>query len=303
MKYIVAIWTACIFCSCMSESSMTDKINHVVDSLIISGSLSGHVVSVFKEDKGQYDLYTISNTIGVVYDEVGNVVISGTRSYNGITILFYFPADNITNTDQDKLERTIKDDSGTHHVKLWYYAVCKEYHKELLVEAKNPGIASYEIPAIRDFACAYSLLPSSNEVIIYSVTVVENDTLNKTDFDMLAKVYNRTGDTLYNKLRSPNFAFIQLADTVICNVKRLPLHDKLIDDTLWVDDPDLIARYKLSFSINNKFIPFEPCTIQQMLEDSFCLIDTVNFYKEGEFKVFIPDKIDIYLQRNGEWLE
>lgn len=303
MKYIVGILATCIFCSCMSRGNRTDKINHVVDSLIVSGSLSSNVVSVFKECKGQYALYTISNTIGIIYDEMGNIIISGIRSYNGTTILFYFPTSKIVNVDQERLEKIIKGDRGTPHAKLWYYAECKESKKELLVEAQNSDIASYEIPAVRDFTCSNSLPTFLNEVIIYSLTVVRNDSLNITDFNMLAKVYNRTCDTLYNELKSSDFAFIESADTVFCDVKRLSLHDKFIDDTLWVNDSDLVDRYQLSFSTSKRFIQFKDCAIKQMLKDSFCLLDTMNFYKKGEFKIFIPDQIKVYLQRNGKWVE
>lgn len=307
MKKLIVAWVLLSFCSCIQRREV-NRIDQVVDSLICSYPLNTKIMSVFEKDMGEYFLYAISNSVGIVYDEKGTLIVSDIRHISGKNILFYSSREDSTVLDESRLQELLEEEENVHHSLLWYYAVCKDGSKDMLVQAANAYVAPYEIPEIRNFSCmSTSVQPIvSNEIIVDDISAIVNDSLGVTDVSMIAKVYNRTSDTLYNELPSETFVFIDSADTIFCDVEKLSLNERIVDDTLWKDNTALICRYNLHFTMENeKRMRYLSCedSIKTMLRKSFFLLDNNDLSNDSVLDVIIPQEIRVNLFKNGKWIE
>ena len=306
MRKIIVVWILFSLCSCMQKKSIS-RIDQVVDSLISAYPLSTKIISVFEKDMEEYFLYAISNTVGIVYDEKGNLVVSEIRHINGKNILFYSSRKASAVLDETELIELLEEEN-VHHSLLWYYAMCKDGNKDILVQAANAYVASYEIPEIRNFSCtSTSVQPIvSNEIIVDDISAIINDSLGVTDISMIAKVFNRTSDTLYNELPSDTFVFIDSSDTIFCDVEKLSLNERIIDDTLWKDNTALISRYNVHFAMKNeKRMGYLSSgeTIKSMLRKSIYLLDYSNSSNDSILDILIPQEIRVNLSKDGRWIE
>lgn len=307
MKKLIVAWVLLSFCSCIQRREV-NRIDQVVDSLICSYPLNTKIMSVFEKDMGEYFLYAISNSVGIVYDEKGTLIVSDIRHISGKNILFYSSREDSTVLDESRLQELLEEEENVHHSLLWYYAVCKDGSKDMLVQAANAYVAPYEIPEIRNFSCmSTSVQPIvSNEIIVDDISAIVNDSLGVTDVSMIAKVYNRTSDTLYNELPSETFVFIDSSDTIFCDVEKLSLNERIVDDTLWKDNTALICRYNLHFTMENeKRMMYLSCedSIKTMLRKSFFLLDNNDLSNDSVLDVIIPQEIRVNLFKDGKWIE
>lgn len=308
MKKIIAVWILLSLCGCMQKKNI-NRIDQVVDSLISSYPLNTKIISVFEKDMEEYFLYAISNSVGIVYDEEGNLIVSEIRHINDKNILFYSSREDSTMVDEATLLELLKEKEDVHHSLLWYYAMCKDGNKDILIQAANAYVASYEIPEIRNFSCmsSTSIQPiPSNEIIVDNVSAIVSDSLGLTDINMVAKVYNRTSDTLYSELPSDTFVFIDSSDTIFCDVEKLSLNERIIDDTLWKDNSALISRYNLHFVMRNeKRMGYLSSgeDIKSMLRKSIYLLDYNSSSNDSILNVLIPQEIRVNLSKNGRWIE
>lgn len=308
MKKIIVAWLLLSFCSCMQRREV-NRIDQVVDSLISSCPLNTKIMSVFEKDMGEYFLYVISNSVGIVYDEGGNLIVSEIRHISGKDILFYSSQEDSTVLDETTLLKLFEEEENVHHSLLWYYAVCKDGSKDMLVQAANAYVAPYEIPEIRNFSCTSTSVQQpvfSNEIIVDDISAIVNDSLGVTDIGMIAKVYNRTSVALYNELPSETFVFIDSADTILCDVEKLSLNERIIDDTLWKDNTALICRYNLHFTMKNeKRMSYLSSgdSIKSMLRKSIYLLGYNSSSDDSILDVIIPQEIRVNLSKDGRWIE
>lgn len=248
MKYFMILYLTLSLCCCTEKPSV-DKLHTIVDSLQNCYPEYTDVMAIIEKDMGNYFLYTIANTEGVIYDDNGKMVVSGLWQVNGKSVLLYSSHPHPMALNVEKVLASIKDYNCKHGL-LWFYAVCKKGKSDLLVQAANHDVAAYEIPEIRDFPHARKL-GIHNEIIVDYASIEIDDSLKKARIYTIVKAYNRTNNSLYDKLPSGIFMFIDKNDTIPCNVDTLNLRENFEEDSLWTPNPELIGRYALNFDVKH----------------------------------------------------
>lgn len=252
MKHLSIIGLLLFACSCTKQYNM-QRLMTIIDSLQIRYPAYTDILSVYEKDMGTHWLYVVDNSVGIIYDNDGNIVVTEIFHRNNKAVLFYASSLGQTTLDEETVLSVIKNGHCTHRI-LWYYAVCKSDRKELLVQAANDNVDFYEIPAIRDFPY-YDKASTSNELIVDYLSVKENGASDTMDIFLIAKFYNRTSDQSFSLLPPGDFVFINGNDTAYCNIIGLPLMDRSVDDPLWTPDPELAGRYEISCTtelVNNE---------------------------------------------------
>lgn len=304
MKYTNFILFTLLLCSCAQKECT--KVDRIVDSLINSVSIEGSVMSIYEKNMGTYFLYVISNSSGPVYDERGEIIVSKIRILKDKYVFYYFHNEKPISIGEEKLIELLQKDSANHKI-LWYYAVCEKSEKEVLVQADNIYVAAYEIPQIRDFSCSLTatLVPPI-EVIVDYVTAVMNDSLGAIDIYMIANLYDRTSDVLTKKIYDINFVFIRCEDTFRCKVKKLPLNDILIEDTLWKKNTALVNKYALNVTVDNQqnmdnLVRSEQ--IKNLLNRSMFSVykyDSCSIVKSDTIRMMIPQEVNVNIKDNHD---
>lgn len=113
-------------------------------------------------------------------------------------------------------------------------------------------------------------------------------------------------ESLLSELPSDTFVFIDSSDTIFCNVEKLSLNERIIDDTLWKDNSALISRYNLHFVMRNeKRMGYLSSgeDIKSMLRKSIYLLDYNSSSNDSILNVLIPQEIRVNLSKNGRWIE
>lgn len=292
MRKFLFLYIICLS-GCYNPANIDNRINEVIDSL----RNENPIVSFQQKDMGKYYLFTISNEIGPLYDEYGNIQASEVRNIGDKNIIVYSSTKNLDFVDGDKIKEIESSYTMPHHTIIWYFAITKDGKREFLIKPTNSSIMFYEIPSIRNFMNPSKKIKKYEYIIDY-VTVENDDSLKTTDISMNVKEYNRFGD------KNPvinDFSFIWLGDTMKFKIDTLSLYSSYIDDTLWVEDPFLINRYDLQLKLEGKgdVSKFQKRdSIKNILKESL-------LFGEGNnnVEIIIPSNIQIHLQRNGIWIE
>ena len=301
MKGLNIIWVTFLLCSCAQRENV--RIDRIIDSLVNSTSIEGGIMSVFERNMGTYSLYTISNSPGPIYDENGEVIISEIEKLKGKIILFYFQNKKTIKLKEKELIKLLQEDNANHKM-LWYYATCKKRNKEILIQADNISVASYEIPQIRDFSCSTTNKVSPFEAIINYITIEMNDSSGIVRIYMIANLYDRNFETLHSRPDSVSFFFVNFGDTIQCQMEELSLYDMFIEDTLWVKNPALVSKYALNATINSQKSTNKPDNYKQMknLLNKFMLsvykLDSLSNVINDTIGVIIPQEININIKKN-----
>lgn len=146
MRILLILSIICLS-GCNSPANIDDRVNELVDSLNNENS----IVSFHQRDMGDYWLYTISNEIGPLYDEIGNLTVSEIRNIGDKDILVYSSTSTSKNIDRDKVTKVDSCHTMPHHTTIWYFAITKDGKREKLIQPVNSSVMPYEIPSIRNF--------------------------------------------------------------------------------------------------------------------------------------------------------
>ena len=276
---------------CNSPANVDTRINEILDSL----NVNNDIASFHKKDMKDYWLYTISNDIGLIYDGEGNLLISEIRKINGKDVIVYSTPKEVHNIDGETIQQIEKSYRGPYHTIVWYFAITKDGKKEILIQPANSDVMPYEIPEIRQF-----LNPSKKindyEYISDYISISMDDSLNSTSIYMHLKLYIHNQEAVEGIL--DDFRFVLAKDTFKFNVDTLSLYQAYIDDTLWVDDPAFKKRFSLDLEIKENLIINNKKSIPDILK-KYILIGE----RKDEVNLLIPLESEIYLQKNGNWLE
>lgn len=291
MRKLLFLFVVCLS-GCYNPTNIDDRLNEVIDSL----NNESHIVSFYQKDMGKYYLFTISNEIGPLYDEYGNIQASEVRNVGNENIIVYSSTKNLAVVDENKIKEIESLYTIPHHTVIWYFAITKDGREEFLIQPVNSSVMPYEIPSVRNF-----MNPSKEvkgyEYIIDYISVITEDSLQTANIGINIKQYNR----LDKNKSINNFSFIWQGDTLQFKIDTLSLYSSYIDDTLWVEDSFLTNRYHLHLELRGKNVVSkfqEQDSIKSILEESILVGEKMN-----DIEIIIPSDIPINMQRNGKWIE
>lgn len=290
MIFLFLFFIICLS-GCNSPTNVDARINEILDSL----NINNDIASFHKKDMKDYWLYTISNDIGLIYDGEGNLLISEIRKINGKDVIVYSTPKEVHNIDGETIQQIEKSYRGPYHTIVWYFAITKDGKKEILIQPANSAVMPYEIPEIRQFMNP-SKKRNDYEYISDYISISMDDSLNSTSIYMHLKLYIHNQEAVEGIL--DDFRFVLAKDTFKFNVDTLSLYQAYIDDTLWVDDPAFKKRFSLDLEIKENLIINNKKSIPDILK-KYILIGE----RKDEVNLLIPSESEIYLQKNGNWLE
>ena len=277
--------------SCCTQINVEHRVSEIIDSL----SCTHNVVSFYKKDMADYWLYTISNQIGLVYDEEGNYNFSEIKQIGHKDYIVYSKPKEIHDIDESQFNTIVSLYNDPSHSIVWYFAITKDAKRDLLIQPANSDVMPYEIPSIRNFINP-AKVSNDYEYIWDDITIETNDSLQKARIRMIVKQFNRLES---KKEVTHRFSFAWLDDTLQFKIDTLALCSSVIDDTLWVDDPCLVNRFDLELELKGISTEFkERDSIRKYLLESIFVEGDKN-----DTEVIIPSDILIHLQHNGIWEE
>lgn len=292
MKFVLLFFIICLS-GCNSPININDRIDEIVDSL----DANDNIVSIYKKDMQNYWFYTFSNEIGSIYDEEGNYLVSEIKTIGNKDFIVY-DSKKVKNIDSGHIQRIESQYNAPNHSIIWYFAISKDGKKEILYRPVNSSVMPYAIPQIRNFMKS-SPMTKDYEYIIDYITILTNDSIETTDISMNVSLYNHHGNNIDKNLYPLYIALAE--DTFQFKVDSLPLYDAYVDDTLWIPDTCLMARFRIEAMFHDKKSLFKLNDRDKIRG----ILNNVIFVKEGhdEVGLLIPEEAQIHLRRNEDWID